>query len=108
MKTTVGNNLKLFRDYSNYKQYEIADYLGIERGAYANYESGSREMPYDLLVKISDFYGIDLSSLFEQDPVKSEENLVIAFRLKDRCEADLHEIVHFKKVVRNYLKICSY
>ena len=39
MKTIVSENLKKFRDSSDYSQLDVAQFLGIERGAYANYES---------------------------------------------------------------------
>lgn len=108
MKTIVGENLKRFRDASEYTQDEVATYIGIVRGAYANYETGAREMPYDMLLKVCELYGIALSSLFEEDVKKIEDDLVCAFRVKDPNIGDIKEISHFKNVVRNYLKMCSY
>ena len=108
MKTIVGENLKRFRNASDYNQSDVADYLNIERGAYANYESGLREMPYELILKVCEFYGIALSSLFEEDPGKIENDLICAFRIKESNNEDIKEMSLFKNVVRNYLKMCSY
>jgi transcriptional regulator with XRE-family HTH domain len=108
MKTVVGENLKRFRNASDYSQLEVADYLNIERGAYANYESGSREMPYDKILRVCELYGIPLSSLFEEDQSKIENELFCAFRVKNPNETDIKEMSDFKNVVRNYLKMCSY
>jgi transcriptional regulator with XRE-family HTH domain len=108
MKTIVGKNLKHFREASEYTQLEVATYLSIDRGAYANYESGAREMPFDLLLKVCEFFGIAMSSLFEEDEKKIENDLVCAFRLKNPNNEDIKEISHFKNVVRNYLKMTSY
>ena len=108
MKNIVSENLKNFRDSSDYSQLDLAQFLGIERGAYANYESGSREMPYELVLKICELYGISISSLFEEDYSKIEDEIFCAFRLKNPNKEDIAEMSLFKNVVRNYLKMCSY
>jgi transcriptional regulator with XRE-family HTH domain len=108
MKTIVGENLKRFRSASDYSQLDVAEYLNIDRGAYANYESGSREMPYPLVVKVCELYGISLSMLFDEDQSKIENELVCAFRIKEINNEDIKEMSHFKNIVRNYLKMCSY
>ena len=108
MKNVVSENLKRFRDASEYNQSHVADFLEIERGAYANYESGLREMPYDLVAKVCELYGISISSLFEEDFSKIENEIFCAFRLKNPNKEDIAEMSQFKTVVRNYLKMCSY
>lgn len=92
MKTIVVENLKRFRDVSNYSQNDVASYLGIDRGAYANYESGNREMPYEIMVKACELYGISLLSLFEEDPSKIENELACAFRLDFPHKEDIIEL----------------
>jgi len=108
MKTIVSENLKRFRQSSDYNQLHVAEYLEIDRGAYANYESGAREMPYELIQKVCELYGIAISSLFEEDFSKIENEIFCAFRLKNPAKEDVEEMSHFKNVVRNYLKMCSY
>lgn len=101
----VGKNLKLFRDSAEYKQQEVSDILGIDRGAYANYESGSREMPFKLLQKVCEIYGIGLSDLFEEDVARVEKGMIFAFRKNKLSEGDQKEVNYFKSIVRNYLKM---
>lgn len=108
MKALIGANLKLFREAANYTQHYVAEYLGIERGAYANYESGNREIPYPLMEKVCELYGIPLSSLFENDTMKIENELFCAFRVNTPDHRDIQEIALFKAIVRNYLKMASY
>ena len=38
----VGRNLKALREANCYTQEQVASYLGVQRSAYANYESGER------------------------------------------------------------------
>ena len=108
MKALIGANLKLFREAASYTQNHVAQFLGIDRGAYANYESGTREMPYDLMEKICELYGISLSSLFEEDPAVIASELCCAFRIETPSPEDISEISNFKNIVRNYLKMCDY
>lgn len=104
-KLIVGKNLKLLRDAADYKQQEVADKLEIERGAYANYESGNREMPFNLLQKVCEFYGINMSILFEEDAALLEKDMICAFRKNKLSADDQKEVNYFKSVVRNYLKM---
>lgn len=104
MKTIIGNNLKKLREVAGYKQQEVSDYIGIERGAYANYESGNREMPYDLLLKICELYGVDLTAVLDE---VYQEDLLCAFRIDTQHAEDIKEIAQFKQIVRNYLKMNS-
>ena len=45
-------NLTIIRKESHATQQEVADYLGISRQAYGNYESGKREPDYETLLKL--------------------------------------------------------
>ena len=108
MEIIVSKNLKLFRESLNFTQDKVASYLDIDRGRYANYESGNREMPYQLMEKICELYGIGLISLYEEDEQKVRDELVCAFRTDNLNEDDLRGISSFKKIVRNYLKLKNY
>lgn len=52
------------RTKNNYKQEDIALVLGVARTTYAMYEQGNREMDYELLLKLADFYKVSLDYLF--------------------------------------------
>jgi transcriptional regulator with XRE-family HTH domain len=108
MKKVVGANLKKFRIASEYTQQDVATFLGVDRGAYANYELGEREMPFELTKKICNLYGIAMSILFETDEAKINSDLVCAFRLKEQDVESIEAISEFKDIVRSYLKMKSY
>ena len=107
MKQIIGNNLRLLREKFHYTHEYIANYLGMERGAYTNYDCGNREMPYDFLLKICELYGISLSDLIEEDTAKLEDELVCCFRTDMLTDQDRKEIARFKNIVRNYLKLSN-
>lgn len=105
MSNVIGKNLAIFRKANRFTQEQIASYLGIQRSAYSNYESGDREPSLDILEKAATLLGCNLSMFFEEDEKVVEHMLVGAFRVEDLSVADMQEVAAFKKVVMNYLKM---
>ncbi len=50
--------LKELREENNVSQKEIADFLNIKQNTYSQYETGKRQLPVDVLIKLSKFYKI--------------------------------------------------
>ena len=48
--------LKQLRKYENITQNDLAKELGISQNSYSQYETGVRELPIDILIKLADFY----------------------------------------------------
>lgn len=48
--------LKECRDERGMTQQEVADGIGIPRVNYTRYETGAREIPLDVLIKLARFY----------------------------------------------------
>ena len=51
------------RDYHDKTQQEIADILNMHRSVYRRYESGEREAPAWVVVKLADYYGVSTDYL---------------------------------------------
>lgn len=105
MNTIIGKNLKQLRDFNKFSQEQVAEYLGIKRSTYSNYESGEREASLDLLEKISNLYGCELHVLFEENIESFKDALVCTFRVDNLSNSDLNEIANFKDIVKSYLKM---
>ncbi|MBQ6766615.1 MAG: helix-turn-helix transcriptional regulator [Paludibacteraceae bacterium] len=105
MNAIVGRNLKIMRESNGYTQADIVAFLGINRSAYSNYESGDREAPLDVLEKVASLFGCELSLLYEEDETALQDVLVCAFRADNLDKNDMNEIASFKSVVLNYLKM---
>lgn len=105
MSNIISTNLKKLREAARYTQDEVAQVLGITRSAYSNYESGEREVPYDVLEKASDLFGCDMYLLFEENENADAMILASAFRLDGLTDEDAVEIVRFKDIVKSYLKM---
>lgn len=105
MDKNISRNLKKLRETARYTQDEVAHALGITRSAYSNYESGDREMPYDVIEKASDFFGCDMMVLFEDNENVDAMILASAFRIDGIAPEDAGEIMSFKDIVKSYLKM---
>ena len=58
-----ANRIKELREDSDMSQKEIASYLCVAQNTYCNYENGKREIPIPLLIKLSEFYKVNLEYL---------------------------------------------
>ncbi len=105
MNAVIGRNLRTLREANGYTQADVAAFLGINRSAYANYESGDREAPLEVSEKVSALFGCELPLLFEEDKVALQDVLACAFRADNLAPNDMKEVANFKNVVLNYLKM---
>ncbi|MCQ2235294.1 MAG: helix-turn-helix transcriptional regulator [Paludibacteraceae bacterium] len=104
-KKIVGCNLKALREANGYTQEQVANFLSIGRSAYANYESGEREAPMEVLDRACQLFGCELALLFDEDEQAMKNMLVCAFRADNLSANDMKEVAAFKNIVLNYLKM---
>ena len=50
--------LKDLREDSDIPQRVIAEYLGIRQNTYSQYENGQRQIPLEMLVKLSEYFSV--------------------------------------------------
>lgn len=55
--------LKDIREDKDIKQETIANYLHIKQNTYSQYENGHRQIPIELLVMLSRYYGTSVDYL---------------------------------------------
>ncbi|MBQ9148673.1 MAG: helix-turn-helix transcriptional regulator [Oscillospiraceae bacterium] len=51
------------REDRDLKQRQLAEYLNCSQQVYSNYELGQRDIPTDILIRLSDFYGVSVDYL---------------------------------------------
>lgn len=100
-------NIKILREKMGLSQEEIAKYLGTKREMVSYYETGTREIPLELLEKLAEFFGVDLADLISDNQEVLNANLAFALRSSDEIleKKEIENIASFKKVVLNYLKM---
>lgn len=55
--------LKELREDSDIKQVEIAQYLHIKQNTYSQYENEQRQIPIEMLIKLSAYYNTSVDYL---------------------------------------------
>ena len=58
-----ANRIKELREDSDRTQQEIASFLCVAQNTYCNYENGKREIPIVLLIRLAEFYNVNLEYL---------------------------------------------
>ncbi len=101
----LGNALKTFREKNSFSQEDVASFLGIKREVLSYYENNSREPSLEILKKLANLYGVEMTAFFETNEDKAKTNLAFAFRADEIAEKDMEVISEFKKIVMNYLKM---
>lgn len=66
--------LQDLRRSRGYSQQQVADKLGISRQSYSNYELGKREAPYDMLLRLAEFFGVSVDFLLGGAAISRYEN----------------------------------
>ena len=101
----AGLTMKSLRERFGYVQENVAEFLGVSRELVSMYETGEREIPIEVIEKLSDLFGVDPEVFFAENSEEAIAQVAFAFR-KDEVNADdLKEIAAFGKIVKNYLKI---
>lgn len=59
----VYQKIRDLREDRDLKQREIAAYLNCSQRVYSNYELGQRDIPTDVLIKLSEFYSVSVDYL---------------------------------------------
>lgn len=57
--------LKDLREDSDFTQKKIADLLHIRQNTYCQYENGQRQVPIDVLIKLSRIYDVSVDYLLD-------------------------------------------
>lgn len=90
-------------------QQEIADYLGISRQAYSNYEAGKREPDFETLLKLGEYFDCSVDYLLgtKNDPAQNGRvtDDDIKFALFDGApvtDAQYEEVKRFAKYIAEH------
>ena len=57
------NRIKELREENDLTQAQLAKVLHIAQNTYCNYENGVREIPLELLIQLSRYYGVNVEYL---------------------------------------------
>ena len=63
----VGKRLKQLRNQKGVSQKVVADYLGVDRSTYTNYEMGTTTMTYVTILMLARYFSVDFNTLLCYD-----------------------------------------
>ena len=72
LESQISIELRRLRKQNNLTQAELAEQIGIGQTAIANYENGKRFPDEKNLVKLADYFGATIDSLFGRNPPQTE------------------------------------
>ena len=98
----IATNFKQLRNNLGFTQEKVAAYLGCNREEVSYYENGTREIPFSILEKASDLFGVELEEFFSKEETVG---IRIAYRADNYSVEDLEEIARFKRIIKNYQRI---
>ena len=98
----IGVILKSLREKLGYSQDSIANFLGIKREMVSYYETGKRDIPIDILERLSDIFGVELEVFFSGSLEEAQTDIAFAFRADGLTQKDMEGIAAFRKIIKNY------
>ena len=67
---TYVERISELREYHDYKQKEIADVINVAQTTYSDYERGIVRIPVEYLIRLAQFYNVDMNYLCGVSNVK--------------------------------------
>lgn len=67
----IGNVLKQLRTEKKLRQLDVAEFLGVSRTTYTQYETNVSEPDLDTIVRLADFFSVPTDYLIGRAPQKT-------------------------------------
>ena len=75
--------LKNLREDHNWSQNDIAKYLNISQRTYSYYETGGRDIPIQIMIKLADYYKTSIDYLVNRTNTKWPTQKSFSFNQKE-------------------------
>ena len=75
--------LKNLREDHDLSQSDIAEYLNISQRTYSYYETGGRDIPIQILIKLADYYKTSIDYLVNRTNTKWPTQKSFSFNQKE-------------------------
>lgn len=86
----LSSNIKILRREYNYTQASLAELLGVKPQQVGNYEVGKSNVTVDILLKLSNIFGITTDKLCKHD-LNSKEQVLQISNTKDERKVTIEE-----------------
>lgn len=94
----LSARLRKYRDRYGYTQQYVADYIGVGKSTYCQYEINNRRIPVDMLVRVAALYNVSMDEMLGNS-VRSNasENIIHGNFTNEQFE----KIQKYAELVRN-------
>lgn len=87
MKSTIGNNIRKYREQNGLTQIQLAEMLGLKNSRISNWEQGANNPPADIIAKLCVALNVSASELLgvklTADELNIEERRIVkSYRAK--------------------------
>lgn len=79
--------MRELREQKNISQKQLADIMHISQSSISEYESGNQQPPLDMIVKLADFFDVNIDYLLDRTNIAISIN-----RLKEKISTRFGEI----------------
>jgi len=83
-----ANNIKLLRKRKHLSQDAVAKQLELTRSSLSGYENSTAQAPYEVLIKLSEFYNISIDLILKKDLSSLPEKTLL--NMEDNGNYDIH------------------
>lgn len=102
MDNIIAKRFKKLREAHGFTQEKVGEYLKCSREEISYYENGNREVPLNVLERVSDLFGVVLNDFFSEE---ESVGVRIAYRADNASAEDLNQIARFKRIIKNYQRL---
>lgn len=105
---TVSKNIKFLRLIYGYSQQEISDMLRMSRGAYVKMENGGKQLDFEILAALSDFYDVDITYLVSYDICDQMLNMIRVDQEAVRASSFIESFFHLSRNGKEQIRSVVY
>jgi len=95
----VGKIIRKLRLEKGITQNELSNYLGLTPKMVSFYELGERFPPYDIILKLADYFNVSTDYLLGRSDIKNAEELLADYNsLSELSKQDLEKHIQILKL----------
>jgi|AntRauTorckE5430_2_1112549.scaffolds.fasta_scaffold02905_1 transcriptional regulator with XRE-family HTH domain len=101
----VGQNIKFFRKQFNLSQCDLADRVGLKRGNIASYEKDIAEPKICNLIKLAQFFKIEISEIVLHDFTTGTDAVEIPINIRTPVlvDTEIQQVIEQSKEFENMI-----
>lgn len=105
MAVSYSNRIRSLRKKLKMTQKQMAEQLFIDQSALATYENGTREIPIDILVKLSKIYGISVDYLLCKSDFAVLDDELVRTQTKELIDSlSAVQVIEVKGYIRRMIE----